>query len=173
MGGRKAVAGVVATLATMVAWVMPVHAEEIGAGVAEGTMLYDYPGDLINQCDPIGWSLSAWASAANALTASNEVAGTGGITGSGSTACYRDGSDSGPVTLRAWFDGPNGGHFTCDSMSGTYGRIGETLSMIVVGMCAINNQDIPGVTMSLSATTSGGDNAFALLVFAGTLQFSA
>ena len=172
MGGSKAVAGIAATLATMVAWVMPVHAAEIGAGVAEGTMLYNYPGDLINQCDPITWSLSAWTSAANALTVSNEVAGTGGITGSGSTACYRDGSDSGPVTLSTWFDGPSGGHFTCDSMSGTYARIGETLSMVVVGTCAINNQSIPGVTMSLSAATSGGDNGLSFLAFAGTLQFS-
>ena len=172
MGGKTALA-VVAAVGLSLAWSSPARAQEIGVGAVEGSVQYNWPSDLINQCDPLDWTLGAFAASVNILAASNETNGDGSIEGSGSTSCYRDGFDTGPVTLSASFNGATGlSTFTCPTLSGTYVRSGNTLSIDAVGTCSMNGTSLSGVAMSLTAATTGGDNALNTMFFAGAVTFS-
>lgn len=134
-------AALLASAAALAVGVAPaVSAQEgqnLGGGVAEGSIAFDPPVQLGGGCRATDFTISGSSQTVVLNTVVTAYAGPVELSGTGRDNCPSGLSQSGAFELTATGETPNASTLDCD-LDGTYTRLGTLASVTTSGTCVVN-----------------------------------
>lgn len=111
--------------------------ENLGGGVAVGTVAFETPVHLGGGCRSTGFTISGSSQTAVVNTVVTAYVGPVELRGSGHDACPSSLARTGAFELTATGEAANGSTLACD-LEGTYTRLGTLASVTTSGTCIVN-----------------------------------
>ncbi len=114
------------------------QSENVGGGVALGSVAFDPPVQFGGSCRVTDFAISGSSQTAVINTVITAYVGPVALVGPGRDACPTGLSASGSFELVANGETPNGSTLDCD-LDGTYSRFGTVASVTTSGTCTVNS----------------------------------
>jgi hypothetical protein len=112
--------------------------QNLGGGVATGTIAFSSPVSLGGSCHATDFTISGTSESVVLNTVITAYAGPVQIAGAGRDSCPSGLSQSGAFQLTATGAGPSGGTLDCGTLAGTYTRLGTVAAVTTSGTCLVN-----------------------------------